>query len=76
MTRASSEWYVAEYGRPWEWTVNLVPNVEEEQHRPRELSRSPKRRRRSKSRSRSPRSRRSKSPKSPRRDSRGRRSRD
>ena len=76
VTRASCEWYVAEYGRPWEWRVNLVPNVEEERRRPREHSGSPKRRHRSKSRSRSPRSGRSRSPRSPRSprsDSRGRR---
>ena len=68
--RAYREWYVAGYGRAWEWIVNLVPNVEGERHRSRDHNRSPKGRRRSRSWSRSPRSGRSRSP---RRDSRGQR---
>ena len=31
VTRASREWYVVEYDRPWEWTVNLVPSGEGEE---------------------------------------------
>ena len=69
-TRASREWYVAEYNRPWEWTAKLLLNVEGERHRSREHSRQ-KRGRRSRSRSRSPRSGRSSN--NPRRDSWGRR---
>ena len=72
-TRASRERYVEEYGKLWEWKVNLVPNVEEERHRPREHRKSLKRRRGSKSRSRSPPSGRSRRPRSRRRDLQGRR---
>ena len=32
-TRSSREWHGAEYGRPWEWTVNLAPNVDGERRR-------------------------------------------